>query len=35
LGLAIALRLAKAMRGELKLQNRREGGLEASLSLPL
>ncbi|MFP3754045.1 ATP-binding protein [Cupriavidus sp. SIMBA_020] len=35
LGLAIALRLSKAIRGELTLENRQEGGLEARLSLPL
>ncbi|WP_321787817.1 HAMP domain-containing sensor histidine kinase [Paraburkholderia sp. J94] len=35
LGLAIARRLTQAMRGELHLENRRTGGLEARLSLPL
>lgn len=35
LGLAIARRLAQAIRGDLALSNRREGGLEARLSLPL
>lgn len=35
LGLAIARRLARSMQGELLLQNRRGGGLEARLTLPL
>lgn len=35
LGLAIARRLTRAMRGELHLENRRSGGLEARLTLPL
>lgn len=35
LGLAIARRLVNAIGGELRLENRREGGLEARLSLPL
>ncbi len=35
LGLAIARRLTLAMRGELQLENRRTGGLEARLTLPL
>ncbi|WP_186119228.1 sensor histidine kinase [Burkholderia gladioli] len=35
LGLAIARRLVKAMRGDLQLRNRRGGGLEATLRLPL
>ncbi|QGZ59526.1 sensor histidine kinase [Paraburkholderia acidiphila] len=35
LGLAIARRLTLAMRGELELENRRTGGLEARLTLPL
>lgn len=35
LGLTIARRLAHAIGGELTLENRREGGLEARLSLPL
>jgi signal transduction histidine kinase len=35
LGLAIARRLTRAMCGELQLENRRAGGLEARLSLPL
>ncbi|MBN3854788.1 HAMP domain-containing histidine kinase [Paraburkholderia sp. Ac-20340] len=35
LGLAIARRLTLAMRGELELANRRVGGLEARLTLPL
>ncbi|QRF62633.1 ATP-binding protein [Variovorax paradoxus] len=35
LGLAIARRLARSMQGELLLQNRRTGGLEARLTLPL
>jgi signal transduction histidine kinase len=35
LGLAIARRLTLAMRGELQLKNRRTGGLEALLTLPL
>jgi signal transduction histidine kinase len=35
LGLAIARRLTLAMRGELQLKNRRTGGLEARLTLPL
>ncbi|CAA2099349.1 sensor histidine kinase [Variovorax paradoxus] len=35
LGLSIARRLTVAMRGELQLQNRRSGGLEARLTLPL
>ncbi|MBB3639494.1 ATP-binding protein [Variovorax atrisoli] len=35
LGLAIARRLARSMQGELQLQNRRSGGLEARLTLPL
>lgn len=35
LGLTIARRLTRAMRGELELENRRTGGLEARLILPL
>ncbi len=35
LGLAIARHLTLAMRGELQLENRRTGGLEARLTLPL
>ena len=35
LGLAIARRLARSMQGDLQLQNRRCGGLEARLTLPL
>ncbi|MEM5314937.1 ATP-binding protein [Paraburkholderia sp. JHI869] len=35
LGLAIARRLTLAMHGELELENRRTGGLEARLTLPL
>lgn len=35
LGLAIARRLTLAMRGELQLENRRSGGLEARVTLPL
>jgi len=35
LGLAIARRLVNAIGGELRLELRREGGLEARLSLPL
>lgn len=35
LGLAIARRLAVSMHGELQLENRRSGGLEARLALPL
>jgi signal transduction histidine kinase len=35
LGLAIARRLTLAMRGDLQLENRRTGGLEARVSLPL
>jgi signal transduction histidine kinase len=35
LGLALARRLTLAMRGELQLENRRNGGLEARLTLPL
>lgn len=35
LGLAIARRLTLAMRGELQLENRCAGGLEARLTLPL
>lgn len=35
LGLAIARRLTLAMRGKLELENRRAGGLEARLTLPL
>jgi len=35
LGLAIARRLAQAMQGELHLENRRAGGFEARLTLPL
>ncbi|MFM0075964.1 ATP-binding protein [Paraburkholderia sediminicola] len=35
LGLAIARRLTLAMHGDLQLQNRRTGGLEARLTLPL
>jgi signal transduction histidine kinase len=35
LGLSIARRLTQAMRGELHLENRRSGGLEARLTLPL
>lgn len=35
LGLGIARRLTLAMRGELQLKNRRTGGLEASVTLPL
>lgn len=35
LGLAIARRLTLAMRGELQLENRRTGGLEARVTLPL
>lgn len=35
LGLAIARRLAQSMQGELLLQNRRSGGFEARLTLPL
>ena len=35
LGLAIARRLARSMQGELQLRNRRSGGFEARLTLPL
>jgi signal transduction histidine kinase len=35
LGLAIARRLAQSMQGELHLENRRSGGFEARLTLPL
>ncbi|AXF11814.1 histidine kinase [Paraburkholderia graminis] len=35
LGLAIARRLTLAMQGELQLENRHSGGLEARLTLPL
>lgn len=35
LGLAIARRLTLAMRGDLQLENRRTGGLEARVTLPL
>lgn len=35
LGLAIARRLTQAMQGELHLENRSSGGLEARLTLPL
>jgi signal transduction histidine kinase len=35
LGLTLARRLTLAMRGELQLENRRNGGLEARLTLPL
>lgn len=35
LGLAIARRLTLAMRGDLQLENRRGGGLEARVCLPL
>ncbi|MFS2164509.1 sensor histidine kinase [Variovorax sp. Varisp62] len=35
LGLAIAQRLARSMHGDLQLENRRGGGLEARLTLPL
>lgn len=35
LGLAIARRLTLAMRGDLQLENRHSGGLEARLTLPL
>ena len=35
LGLAIARRLARSMQGELQLQNRSSGGMEARLTLPL
>jgi signal transduction histidine kinase len=35
LGLAIARRLTQAMQGELQLNNRSTGGLEARVTLPL
>ncbi|HEY0267889.1 MAG TPA: ATP-binding protein, partial [Methyloradius sp.] len=35
LGLAIANRIARLHKGELTLKNRPEGGLEASLILPI
>jgi signal transduction histidine kinase len=34
LGLAIAQQLSQALGGTLKLSNRKEGGLQATLTLP-